>query len=195
MGTLKYKITFLSYWAVGSGKGGGLGVDSTVLKEEGLPIIPGKTLKGLWREALGEMGIANLIELLGHTPKEKDNNKEKGEKIEIDNNINNKTGSLRFDTARLNKNLRVPLISNTAIAKELFHNKASTALEDGKQAKEHSLRKVEVCIPLVLEAEISNIDDKNKVVLLKAMKGIKLIGEKRYRGLGRCKLEILNENV
>ena len=192
METLKYKITFLSYWAVGSGKGGGLGLDSTVLKEEGLPIIPGKTLKGLWREVLGEMKILNLTELLGHPPKEKDNKNVKDLKAEIDNNINNKTGSLRFDTARLNNELRKALKNNKAIAKELYHHKASTALEERKQAKEHSLRKIEVCVPITLEAEISNVDKNTKEFLLKAMKGIKLIGEKRYRGLGRCKLE---ENV
>lgn len=51
---ITYSIEFNTYWHIGSGLSGGVEVDSLVLKDndtDALPYIPGKTLKGLLREA------------------------------------------------------------------------------------------------------------------------------------------------
>ena len=46
-----YKVTFLDYWHLSSGLTSGSKLDSTVVKDkDGLPFIPGKTIKGLLRE-------------------------------------------------------------------------------------------------------------------------------------------------
>jgi CRISPR/Cas system CSM-associated protein Csm3 (group 7 of RAMP superfamily) len=182
MSILKYKITFLSYWAVGSGKGGGLAADSLVLKEKGLPIIPGKTLKGLIREAYRELDAVNVIKLFGH---EKKND-------ESDQSVPNEVGCLHFGTARIPKEIRNVLENDKALANELYHSRTSTALEENsKQAKENSLRKMEVCVPLSLETEIDGDFAPFLENIKNALKGVRYIGEKRYRGLGRCHLEII----
>ena len=52
MSTIKYEIEFFSNWHCGSGLAAGADVDALVIKDqEGLPYIPGRTLKGLLREA------------------------------------------------------------------------------------------------------------------------------------------------
>lgn len=175
---MNYKIEFLSYWAVGSGKGGGFGTDSVVLKEKGLPIIPGRTLKGLWREAFAEAFPDEVVDFFGH-PKRTG----KAEEDQQDN----QSGKINFGTARLSAELRKALENNTSIAKELYASRTSTKLESGKQAAENSLRKMEVCVPITLEAEIDGVSKELKEKLDKVMKGIRMLGEKRYRGLGRCK--------
>lgn len=49
-GTLR--VSFLSEWHCGTGAGKHGGVDRTVgLDDEGFPYVPGRTLKGLWRDA------------------------------------------------------------------------------------------------------------------------------------------------
>ncbi len=49
---LRYQIQFYGYWHVGSGLSASTYADAVVMKDpDDLPIIPGKTLKGLLREA------------------------------------------------------------------------------------------------------------------------------------------------
>lgn len=180
MSTFKYKIEFLSYWAVGSGKGGGYGADSVVLKEQGLPIIPGKTLKGLWREAFSEAFPNEVVDVFGHTKKTGKEEEDQGD---------NKSGKINFGTARLPEALRMALENNISASKELYNKRTSTKVDSGKQAEENTLRKMEVCVPMVLEAEIDGVSDELEKKLIKAMKGIRMVGEKRYRGLGRCKFD------
>ena len=51
-----YSIQFLSDWHCGSGLTSGADTDAETLKDEsGLPYIPGKTIKGLFKDALMEM--------------------------------------------------------------------------------------------------------------------------------------------
>ena len=53
MKTIKYKIEFFSNWHCGSGLAAGADVDSLVIKDnDGLPFVPGKTIKGLLSEAV-----------------------------------------------------------------------------------------------------------------------------------------------
>ena len=52
MRTIKYEIEFFSNWHCGSGLAAGADVDALVIKDNnGLPYVPGRTLKGLLREA------------------------------------------------------------------------------------------------------------------------------------------------
>ena len=51
MATLHYSITFHGDWHCGSGMAAGAELDALVIKDgRGLPYIPGKTIKGLFRE-------------------------------------------------------------------------------------------------------------------------------------------------
>ena len=52
MKDLKYTITFFSNWHCGSGQAAGSDVDELVVKNrDGLPYVPGRTIKGLLRDA------------------------------------------------------------------------------------------------------------------------------------------------
>ena len=49
---IKYLIKFYNEWHCGSGLAAGADVDLLVIKDKnGLPFVPGKTMKGLMREA------------------------------------------------------------------------------------------------------------------------------------------------
>ena len=53
MSNLTLKIQFFSPWHCGSGLSAGADTDALVIKNpQGLPFVPGKTIKGLVREAL-----------------------------------------------------------------------------------------------------------------------------------------------
>ena len=54
---IDYQIEFFSQWHCGSGLSAGADIALLVIKDkEGMPFIPGKTLKGLIREA-----VENLV--------------------------------------------------------------------------------------------------------------------------------------
>ena len=56
MQTIQYTITFHSDWHCGSGLAAGADVDALAIKDkDNLPFIPGKTLKGLIRQAVEEL--------------------------------------------------------------------------------------------------------------------------------------------
>lgn len=60
---IDYHIEFFSQWHCGSGLSAGADIDLLVIKDkEGMPFIPGKTLKGLIREA-----VENLIHYQGQS--------------------------------------------------------------------------------------------------------------------------------
>ena len=53
---IRYKIEFHTDWHCGSGLAAGADVDALVVKDQsGLPFVPGKTIKGLLREAVEEI--------------------------------------------------------------------------------------------------------------------------------------------
>ena len=66
MKTIKYNIALFSYWAIGSGTGQGKGLDNILLKDDdNLPFIPGKTLKGLLRDAAVECDATKIDRWIG----------------------------------------------------------------------------------------------------------------------------------
>lgn len=51
-----------SYWHIGSGEEGGSYADALVLKNAaGLPYVPGKSLKGLYRDGFEKAVAARLV--------------------------------------------------------------------------------------------------------------------------------------
>ncbi len=183
---MKYTITFYSFWRIGTGLGSG-SKDSALMKDnDDLPIIPGKTLKGLIRDAYYECNLQNGKTLFGHELPEEVGQLKKADLQE---------GKLYFGTAHLPDDEIKFLINNKELIKGLYRNITTTRLDNDKQNKDTALVKSEVCIPLTLEAEISPVNEEtitNEDIeeLKKAFKMLKLMGEKRYRGLGRCKVEL-----
>ncbi|AMC10194.1 hypothetical protein Lupro_02525 [Lutibacter profundi] len=180
---MKVKIKFYSNWAIGSGKGGD-SKDSIILNDDnGLPFIPGKTLKGLIRDAFLECNYSkeDAIRLFGQ---------EKNLDIKTDDL---EEGILRFNSAYLSDAF-ISLPKD--IKAKLFTSKTATRLDEKKQAIDYSLRKNEVCIPLELHTTIlvkennSELVEDNYKKIEKALKMLKIMGEKRHRGLGRCLITV-----
>lgn len=181
---IEYKLEFYEYWHCGSGLSSGADVDLLVIKDKnGLPFIPGKTIKGLLREAVFDINNLSkdkdknrkrLIKALGcNTDEKKDNEPQKGDCF--------------FTNAELSQDFQ-----NAILKKEykdfLFDSFSSTAIsEKTGTAKDKSLRRMQVVIPCTLEGAILNIPDKDTFEdFKKGLKFIKRLGQNRNRGLGRC---------
>ena len=74
---IEYTITFLSDWHAGSGLSSGAEADAVVIKEDkNLPYLPGKTIKGLVKDALKDIGNINeetINLLMGYEIKDSNN--------------------------------------------------------------------------------------------------------------------------
>jgi CRISPR/Cas system CSM-associated protein Csm3 (group 7 of RAMP superfamily) len=180
MATLKYKIQFFSDWHCGSGLAAGADVDALVIKDdEGFPFIPGKTIKGLVREAIETIGSADENQIKNSFGFFKD---DKEEMVK---------GQMFFENAELDKNLKAT-IDNQKTTKFLYRSISSTAIEENGIAKDNSLRRVEVVVPCELEGKIYDVPDTIQDELIKALKFIKRMGVSRNRGLGRCQITVID---
>jgi len=183
---IRYKIVFLDYWHIGSGVSGGAKFDSSVLKgEDGVPYIPGRTLKGLFRE---------IAEEIKSTLEEKE--QEKYQKRIIDTYFGAfekergegwEGGKAYFSDAVVEEREK---IGN--YREHLYDYIAGTQLENGI-AVDHSLREVEVVVPLTLIGEVRGIEKQDKEEIERILIGLTRLGLKRHRGFGRCRIEIVPE--
>jgi CRISPR/Cas system CSM-associated protein Csm3 (group 7 of RAMP superfamily) len=190
---INYKIEFFSDWHCGSGLSAGADTDALVIKDkDGLPYIPGKTLKGLFREA-----IEDLLDFQNAKGSDKEElfNQAFGY---FENKDDSVKGTLFFSNAQLSQGER------TAIVKEhlqyyLFRRLSSTANNDSGIATTGSLRSIQVTVPCTLEASIQTEDETIskdlKELLTQAANYIKRMGQNRNRGLGRCRIIINSEEV
>lgn len=183
---LQYRITFLSDWHCGSGLSGGAETDNAVLKDnDNLPYVPGKTMKGLVRDALLEMNevqpenynIQEINQLLGSGEAGSETTR----------------GEAYFSNAALPDLERRELTPE--LSAHLYRNLASTQIAASGVAEGKSLRVMEVCIPVFLEGTVSDVADRHQALLADAFKWIRHLGVNRNRGLGRCKIELTdNQN-
>lgn len=175
-----YAIRFFSEWHCGSGLSAGSDLDSLVIKDRNwLPYIPGKTLKGILREA-----AEYLLWLTGDAEWEKFCRTCFGHKTDEAE----EHGTCHFSNAELSANLRQYIISSDCSQQTLYRKIASTAIDQDGQAQEHSLRRMEVTVPLTLFAEISHCSHVDKME--QCMQWVKRLGVNRNRGFGRCDLKI-----
>lgn len=178
---IKYKIEFHTDWHCGSGLAAGADVDALVVKDkDNLPFIPGKTIKGLVREAVEEIrGLQNkgcdqsFVEIFGYF-------EDKEKMIR---------GSVFFSNAELSETERDAITTN-GVSNFLYRKIASTAIDETGIAREHSLRKMEVVVPCTLGGEILNIPEESGFEICNALKYIKRLGQNRNRGLGRCTITV-----
>lgn len=178
---IQYTITFHSYWHCGSGLAAGADVDALVIRDrDNLPFIPGKTIKGLVREAVNELLALEgkeeaddaYLELFGWENQKGD---ESGH-----------TASAFFSNATLTE---AEAIKANSLQEFLYESIAQTAIDPiTGTAKEHSLRKTQVVVPCELKGYINNVPAELEVTVLNALKYIKCMGVGRNRGLGRCSI-------
>lgn len=169
--SINYHIVFFSNWHCGSGLASGSNADSLVIKDnDGLPYVPGKTVKGLIRQAYEELFGENVLifgKESGYTP-----------------------GTSFFSDARLLE--RRSSIIQERLQSELYTYVSSTAIDPDGIASSHSLRNTQVAIPCTLEGDILSVPKESFENLKKAAGMIKELGLHRSRGLGRCQF-ILSE--
>ena len=178
---LSYVIEFHTDWHCGSGLAAGADVDTLVVRDkDNLPFVPGKTIKGLLKEAMVDIYDC-----------EKNNDFEKAFGVYVDSDTltsNMQRGAMYFTNAELAIDEQLAICSNN-LQQYLYRDIAHTAIENGI-AVEHSLRKLEVVLPCKLQGQILNVPDDMVDRMGKAMNYIKRLGLNRNRGLGRCTLNI-----
>ncbi len=176
MSTIKYEIEFFSNWHCGSGLAAGADVDALAIKDmNGIPYVPGRTLKGLLREAATILSDdKNTIGTVFGVSGDEDGHK---------------TGCAFFGNATL-PSAEYQYIAELGLAPHLYQTFASTSIDENGIAKDNTLRKIETVVPCKLEGEILNIPDGAENILEEAMHFIKRMGTGRNRGYGRCKVAI-----
>lgn len=179
MSTIKYEIEFFSNWHCGSGLAAGADVDALVIKDkDGLPYIPGRTIKGLLREAASaitdDLEAINMVFGISG------------------NDVNHKVGASFFSNAVLPSAERKYILEQK-LQSLLYESFASTSIDENGIAKDHSLRKIETVVPCKLEGVILSVPEEALQKVEDAMSFIKRLGTGRNRGYGRCKITIRKE--
>lgn len=190
---IKYKVEFFDAWHAGSGLAAGADVDALVIKDKNkLPYLPGKTIKGLVREALEETiqhKKVNKIEIV----KENFGVFEMSEKNEEEIKKMLR-GNVFFTNAHLSKELSDAISANNHLYRFMYRSVSSTAIvEKTGVATVHSLRRIQTTIPCELYGDILNVNSELENEIIDALGFIKRLGVGRNRGLGRCKFTVVGK--
>lgn len=176
MSNIKYTIEFYSQWHCGSGLSAGADVDALVVKDkDDMPYVPGKTIKGLVREA-----VENLVQF-NRADKSVLIDKAFGEEGET-------TGCAHFDNAKLDRDEYETIVKANA-AQFLYNKVTTTAISKDGTAQDHSLRSIETVVPCTLYGEITGVPEELTDDIIRCFGLIKRLGHKRTRGLGRCDIK------
>lgn len=171
MSDIQYKIEFFSYWHCSSGQSAGADVDEIVVKDScGLPFVPGKTIKGLFRDACSE------LEKYGHAD---------GNFLKRVFGTEDSMSECFFSNAVLGKSER-DYISQEELSDYMYDSVSATAIGEDGIAADHSLRRMQVVLPCTLYGTIVGVPQDCAETLTKSMGLIKRLGGGRSRGFGRC---------
>lgn len=184
MSNLHYQVCFFSNWHCGSGQAAGADVDELVIKDrDGLPFIPGRTIKGLLSDACDELcQYADLS---------------KDSKNDVfgffDEKDKFKKGTTFFSDATLPDADRQTILDEH-LEEGLYQSVSATAIDSEGIAKDMSLRKVQTVVPCTLVGMVQNVPADFVPAMKKAMSLVKRLGLGRNHGLGRCQMTIIKED-
>lgn len=189
---IDYCLEFLSDWLCSSGLSAGVTADVVPVRDrEGLPYVPGKTIKGVLRETAFEIdyfkknSYAHVIVRLF------------GQGADQTSDSSAAAGRAYFSSALLPQDMVEQLMrcdGEVPLAKYLFRSVAAIAIDESGLVREHTLRKLEVCMPIRLYGYIewqAEEYERERELLEMAMKWVKCMGSWRNRGLGRCRFRFL----
>lgn len=189
-------IDFKAPWRCGVGRGD-FYIDAFVARDVyGLPVVPGRTIKGVLRDALVEAvadgtvsndAVTRWFGSRGASAEERAYKTDPGE--------------LAFDDARIDAETRAwfavdPHGTERRDARALlFEDVESTAIAELGAARTGTLRRLEVAVPLTLSAAIdgpaiASGDGDWRAVLALALPYVVGFGAGRTRGFGRCALSL-----
>lgn len=161
---IDYKVEMYSDWHCGSGLASGADADAVVVKDkDGLPYVPGRTLKGLVCEAMDVVCSA-------------DDSLPEG---------------MFFSDAVLQDGLKARIVSES-LASFMYRNISAVKMTDGGVTEEGTLRTIEVTVPCIMYARILNVPENCVDDIKKALKFVRRLGYNRHRGLGRCGLAFVS---
>lgn len=175
--TINIIIQFSSFWHVGAGRSTGMDKDAIVRKDSNnLPILPGRTIKGLLKDQLPILSYASIDVIPSDFY----------QKIfgEGEDKEHGRASQVHFTSGRIIEANNIPAI----YVPLLYTRRSSTRIEDNGLAKNSSLRVKELTIPITLVATIYNFPSGDVYLrTLKQLCGlVKKAGLNRNRGLGRC---------
>lgn len=194
-------IEMLDLWQAGSGRGEGKHLDSVpVLDAEGLPFLPGRSVKGLLRDAVWHLESIAALAPWAHAAPDTSLTVwlfGSRDSATTETNTTRQTrytstpGNVWVSDARLSPAIRHALTAKTAASQALraalFHDTFSTAIDEASgQAKNQSLRSKRVCVPMVLTAALETSHARGLEIIETALPLIDALGSQRTRGLGRC---------
>jgi hypothetical protein len=195
MNGARLMLDIQTYWHPGTGRGSAFYLDAvTHTGADGLPRLPGRTLKGLLRDALRraeewkwlEVPVGSTVALFG-TPSDDDGK--------------SSPGLLRVSDATLPARVADYLAGKEGrnLIPGLYREHFSTAIDaETCVARGHSLRGMRVVVPLGLEAHIDTVPGVDDVPDWRACIGAALplvtaVGAYRSRGFGRARLHWAEE--
>lgn len=181
------KIDIQSYWHPGTGSGRGSDVDAVTHRDkDGLPLLPGKTLKGILRDAVMRW---EQFTQASNQPQPTLAEQLFGAKADADEKWQ---GSVRVSDAVLADDIRYYLLKDKSLLTGLYRNIHATAIKhETGTAVDQSLRGMEVIVPLTLYATLDEVPNAPHQVAnwYKAIEQtlglIQAVGAHRTRGLGR----------
>ena len=202
------KIDFQGFWHVGSGRSSGHHLDAICLKDEfGLPFVAGKQLKGLLRHAVRRAdewgwytdltlpkGLLTSFEALLF-----------GSQSQLEGRYETFSGMLFVDNAQLaDEEFDFLKLNDQAMMREyLYQDLYSTSIDQiTGTAQDHSLRGIEVALPVHLFASLeiketaldvelrkqqkTFLQAKPWLILERALPLVDAVGAHRSRGLGEA---------
>lgn len=187
------KVEILTPWHLCSGREGGAYADSLVNKDtQGLPVLNGKSLKGLLRAAcqqsmelewVPDFTESDLDEFFGR------------EGTDLYSQ-----GVIEVSSARLSEGEQAYFVANPEAIKFLYPVVQNTAIDHKTgTAKDTSLRSIETVVPMTLNANLylnakQSVDNELFFNWLKvSLPLINAVGGKRRRGFGEAILSINKE--
>lgn len=191
MSTKLYKVQFFSYWHTSSGLSAGTDASTVVIKDKNdLPFIPGKTLKGLLREAAFYLNELNAVstDFLQEVFGVGDDEKDKYEKRDSIKDL------CYFSNAELSTKVAKHILAQQQ-QQHLYQKISSTKIDANGLAVDKTLRTIEIAIPLTFYAAIEDFPDKTdfEKQLIYCFKWVKRLGLNRNRGLGRCEVSLISQ--
>ena len=184
---LALTLTLSSFWRCGTGEPRGL-LDDQCCRDSrlGLPIVPGRQLKGLLKDALDQADDFGWFSTVPDKP-------ESVAKYLF--GLDGEEGKLRVDNARLSDAEYQYFAANQKQINRLFRQSSAIAISHELQVTEQgALRTVEMAVPMTLQALVRPVNAEKlnglnwQSLITESLPLIRSLGADRARGLGRVQI-------
>jgi len=197
---MKVEIEFdiVSFWHAGTGRGDGAVADAVVARTAaGLPCLPGRTVKGLLRDAaeLGEeagvVPAGRTAHWFGHGVLDLQGDADERDRALEEARFLTTPGRLAVSSATLPEAWERWAEGDPAERSAFFQRFATTALDERGIAKDQTLRVIELAVPLCLRATLDGLEgEEDARAFADCLLFVRCLGSHRNRGLGRVEVRM-----